>query len=416
LFGWLFALFGLFPAIVGTVVGAYVPYWFVDMYVRGVIGEVWATAFLFAVLFFIEQKKYTLLAISIGFLILSHNIMAMVYSPFILLYMCIRNRRALWAFPLGVGFSAFFWLPALWETKYVVGLNTVNFREHFVEIGELLVPSWGTEFSGTGAIGNKISFQIGIIPLVVIGAGLVVYRKVKNAPMKILFKYLSIVFTAAIVLMVSFSSVIWEFIKPLAFIQYPWRLLALVIPVASFSAAFWVTAIKKKWLGIILGVLAIVFAYSYAQPVLYEPRNEAYYMSRSNFTDGTSSMGNSFSTIWTGWKDTRATYEVEIDNGSIIKEIHSRYLDKEYSVQMDKDGIVTINTLYFPGWVATVDTKEKPIEYKSDGVIHVLVPVGVHTVRVVFTDTTPRKTGNIISFFSFAVILSCGILLYRKKI
>jgi len=39
-FLWLNKRFGVFPAVVGAVVSAYVPYWFVELFVRGSIGEV----------------------------------------------------------------------------------------------------------------------------------------------------------------------------------------------------------------------------------------------------------------------------------------------------------------------------------------------------------------------------------------
>jgi len=414
LFGWLFALFGLVPAAIGATVGIFVPYWFVDMYVRGSIGEVWATAFLFVVLFCIEKKKYILMGLAYALLILSHNILAMVYTPFILIYVLIRDKKALWAMLGGIGLSAYFWLPALLEQKYVVGLNTVNFRENFVQLYELLIPSWGTEFSSSGSMGNKMSFQLGIAPIISIIAALTVWKE-KDKGKQQLFVYFLIVIGVSIFAMLSVSQPVWEIIKPLQLIQYPWRLLSFVIPSAAFMTGYWVSHVKKPWVGIIFAIVAVLLSSEYVHPVLYEPRNEAYYLARPNFTDGTSSMGNSFSTIWTGWKSTRPESPVSVQNGKIVSTPVQRFLDKEFVVSMTDNGEFTVNTIYFPGWIATIDTKEVPINFQKDGIIHVMVPQGNHTLRVTLTDTIPRKIGNGISILSLVTLASWGILRSRRK-
>jgi len=414
LFGWLFTLFGLVPAAIGATVGMFVPYWFVDAYVRGSIGEIWATAFLFVVLFCVEKKKYVLMAIAYALLILSHNILAMVYTPFIFIYVLIRDKKSLWSMLGGIGLSAYFWLPALLEEKYVVGLNTVNFRDNFVQLYELLIPSWGTEFSATGSMGNKMSFQLGIAPIISLIAA-VILNKEKDKKIHQLFIYFLIVIAVSIFAMLSISEPIWELVKPFQFMQYPWRLLSFVIPVTGFMTGYWVSHIKKYWVGVVFAIIAILLSSSYVHPVLYEPRSEAYYLARPNFTDGTSSMGNSFSTIWTGWKDTRPEKPVDVQNGKIVSTLLQRYLDKEYLVSMTHDGELIVNTIYFPGWIATIDTKQVPINYQKDGIIHIVVPQGNHTVRVTLVDTGSRKLGNIISVLSLVSLASWGILRSRRK-
>jgi hypothetical protein len=353
---WFFVLFGAIPAFVGAAVAAFVPYLFVDMYVRGSIGEVWATALLFISLYLLEKKKYVLFAFSYGLLILSHNIMAMLFTPFIIGYILLRQKRAIIWMAGGIGLSAFFWLPALLESKYVVGLNTVNFREHFVDWYNLIIPSWGSGFSGSA---SPMSTQIGIAPMIAIL--LVLFSKRTK-----LLNYFISVLLVSIVLMLPISKPLWEFAKPLRLIQYPWRFLSFVIPVAGFCAAFWVYVTKKPWMGVVLVILAVVFAASYARPVLYAPRNESYYLTRQNFMSGTSSMGNSFSTIWTGWKDTPAT------GGA---------------------------TLYFPGWKAFEGGREVPI-VNEDGVIR--VPSNV-TLRL--TETPVRLIADIISVGSVLFLI-----------
>ena len=408
-FLWLSALFGVVPASIGATAAAFVPYIFVDVYVRGSIGEILAMAFLFLSLYAIEKRKNIVLALFFGLLILSHNILSLLFAPFLILYCIIRDRRMLLGMFGGLGLSAYFWIPALLEEKYVTGLNTVNFRDNFIALYQLLIPSWGTQFSGSGSFGETMSFQLGIAPIVALCLAASIVWKEKEEKIKKLVLYLFVVFFVCILLMFRVSQPVWEFVKPLQLMQYPWRLLSFVVPIAAFMTAYWVNRTKRIWVGILFALFAIVISNSYTRPVLYEPRNESYYLSRPNFTDGTSSMGNSFSTVWSVWKPTRPPADISISDGMLLKKSES-YLDRRFNVSMQKTGPVTVNIVYFPGWRATIDMKEAPISYEKDGIIHVLVPSGVHTLRVFMTETTTRRVADYISIASLVFLLAWGIL------
>ena len=417
-FLWLHTIFGVYAAAIGTTVSAFVPYWFVDMYVRGTIGEIWAMAFLFAVLYFVETKKYIKASYVFAFLILSHNILAILFAPFIFGYIIIRDRKALKIIAFGLGLSAFFWLPAFLEQRYVVGLNTVNFREHFAQLYELLIPSWGTEFSGSGLFANKISFQIGIIPFISYVLSAAVFIKMNEKSIRNLYAYFAVFGLFAVFFITSYSRPIWEMFPVLSYIQYPWRLLSFVTPTSAFAAAFWTYKYRMKWTAIILASFAVLLGISYAHPVQYTQRDESYYLARPNFIDGTSSMGNSFSTIWTGRKEKRADAPVSVIGGIFTGRKSWNYLDKTISVVMASKGVVTFNTLYFPGWSASIDDRQVPIDYAEDGIIHITVPAGDNRIRIWFKDTEPRIIGNVITLISLVITVGWGILsiyAYRNR-
>ena len=150
------------------------------------------------------------------------------------------------------------------------------------------------------------------------------------------------------------------------------------------------------------------------RPVLYEPRNEKYYTSRSNFTDGTSSMGNSFSTIWSSWKDVRPVDQFSITNGIVSGRIENKYLKKTLSVDMIKSGVMQFNTLYFPGWRALVNGKYAEILYKNNGTIQLELPEGSHTVSIRYVETSLRFFADVLSIASLIGIALWGILSVRK--
>jgi len=414
LFLWLKTRFSSFAACIGTIIGIFIPYWFVTQYVRGSIGEVWATAFLFMVLFFGEHKKKIPVALAYAGVILSHNILALMYTPFLFVYWIIRKRYVnCFSMVFGIAVACFFWLPALREGKYVVGLNTVLFSDHFIQVYELLIPSWGTAFSGGTVSGNKMSFQLGIVPMAIILLAVVTMIRERKKEMKYSILYMYLVLVGALCLMFFFSTGVWYLIPIIQFIQYPWRMLSFTLVTIPFLAAYAVSSTKRRFADIILALLAIVLSYSYTRPVQYQARNETYYVTRSNFMDGTSSMGNSFSTIWTPWKDARTEELITVVNGNITGIEKNNYLAKTAHVSLKADGEVIMHTVYFPGWTAFVDGKEQPIAYQNDGIIHVAVPTGEHVITMVFRDTPIRKTASGISIVGLVGLLAWGILSYR---
>ena len=115
---------------------AYLPYRLVDLYARGSIGESFAFIF-FPLLFYCAVKIYknphnyffvALGALSFAGLILSHNIMAVLFFPVLLLFIGVTiwkdYRKYLKQFFamifLGLCASAFFWLPALTEKNLLL--------------------------------------------------------------------------------------------------------------------------------------------------------------------------------------------------------------------------------------------------------------------------------------------------------
>ncbi len=406
IFLWLQRLFPWKISALSAVISMYVPYLFVDMYVRGSIGEIWAIALVFWILFFIEKRFFPLLALFTGLLILSHNIMAMLFSPFILFYSMMRCPRMVWFYILGVFSASFFWLPALLEQKFVVGLNTVNFREHFVQLYELLIPSWGTQFSSTGALGSKISFQIGLGPLLTIIGSVFIIRKYPQRDIRSVYILCFSFLVVGLLLIFPVTEPIWSFIAPLQFVQYPWRLLSYSIPITAIASAIFLSSIRTPFIRLCVMFFAVMVAFSYSRPVTYEPRNEAYYMARRNFTDGTSSMGNSFSTIWSPWKKERFEKRFVVSGGNINAMISDSYLKKEIRVDMNRDGEVVANIYYFPGWSAYIDTKKVTKSIEQEGVLAIPVPKGSHEVQFIFEQTPVRVVSFVLSMLSLLSIFS----------
>ena len=194
--------FSLFFAFLGAILYVYTPYRAVTIFVRGTIGEASVFALLPLELYCLDRlaEKETLsnqlkLGTVIALLILAHNIGAFMSLPFLLLYgilLTIRKKTSKTTFLallksifFGGILSAFFWLPALIEKKYLVSDTVFNFIDHFPFIKQLLFPSWGYGISVWGP-NDGMSFQIGVINLLTVLISLAVFlqyfsKKAKKA-------------------------------------------------------------------------------------------------------------------------------------------------------------------------------------------------------------------------------------------
>lgn len=423
---WAREFWGDIGGVVSSIFYTFSPYRFVDIYVRGSVGEVWALAlypfFLWSVTQGINSKgrKYFATAsISIALIIFSHNILALIFLPFAVSYTGFliyrKKEKKSIAIPmlvsvlLGITLSSIFWVPAIFERQFVRGLEIYSVGDHFPQLYQLLFPSWGTGFSGPD-ISNQMSFQIGVANILAVILSIVVLifmyrRRVDRERRTILFflAWFSLIFF----LMLRILLPIWRIVPFMNYIQFPWRLLSLEILVGSFLAG----SVFYIWRSKILAIFAILFAVflsiGYTRPAYYHMRSDSYYLTRSNFIDGTNSPGNLFNTIWIENPTSRKKEKIELINGKSRPEV-DEILPQTYKFTTDviKESQVVINTAYFPGWTTYIDKKKSGVFFSEDGLISFLIPKGKHHLEVVFEDTLIRKIAKVITMLGlFALVL-----------
>jgi len=433
-FFFLFArkFWGNMGGLVGSVLYTFSPYHFVDIYIRGSVGEVWALAlfpaFLWSITVFIKEKKNSFLFISslfLALLIFSHNILALMSFVFSIIYAAIlllseKKKRQLIIkiisiFIIGLFLSAVFWLPALYEKKYVIGLEIFNLKSNFPELFQLIFPSWGSGFSGN-SLENQMSFQLGIANILVVLASIFfLFKKRKEYLIRLFF---IVSFFVVSFLMLRLSYPIWANLPFMNYFQFPWRFLSLSIFTSSFlGASLFAQAKMKK---IILGALLILFAvgltYQYTKPAYYMNRDDQYYVTRSNFIDGTNSIGNSFNTIWFNSKNKKTNKLIEIDGSfKVLEKEVNKY---KVSLSSENNSKTILNLAYFPGWSLFLDGKKIPTEPSKDGKIQFLSNKGKHLLEVSFENTTLEKISMALSISTFLLIfiwfLNLGYVKLKK--
>lgn len=376
---WLHKMYGRVPAVIGVIAGSYVPYWFIDLYVRGSVGEVWALAWVFGALAAVAYAKRLLVTIAIALLILSHNILALIFVPLLFLYILVAKAELFPAGLLGIGAAAYFWIPALFEQRFMVGVSPVNIFDHFPAVHQLLIPSWGTGFRGAVGGGNEMSYQIGLIPFLLLFYLTCTCIVNKNGKRVEGVHFFLAVGWIAIALMLPWSQFLWRAIPLAHVIQYPWRLLSIIVVVAPVLSAFVARQFRYGWL---VAVLAVLLSFGYSRPVTYAPRTDEGYLSRDDFVKGTSSLGNALQTIW---------------------------MSGAGSGHAGASG-VTVPIAYYPGWYARIDGTITQVYPGDGGLVSVPVSAGEHEFEVALGDTWWQRAAAFVSVISLSAAVLSFIL------
>lgn len=402
-------------------------YRLVNLYIRGSLGESLALIF-FPLIFYLGVRysnhqsvwNYLLLSVSLAGLILSHNIMAILFIPFFMLfyflYILHLQRRftlSVWQkmiLPLlqGFGLAAYFFIPALLEKKYIylsqIPLSTI--ADNFINIKDLVYTSW------TYGIKPPVSLGIGhSLALLFILICYLVFNNKKNKN-----NFLFIFLTVSLLLLVYFtniySSIFWKF-PPLVWLDFPWRLTGVIIFVISLLMIYVPKRAILKLIFALLTFVVLLYNLNYVKPLAYINKPDSYYETN----DATTTSMDELMPIWVQ-KKAKERYISKIEYDDKI----SAVTDLAYnSKKIDFNAIVLspvkikINSLFFPGWKFQINGKNTPISiHEQDGVISVELNQGYHQIRGRFEETPLRFIADWISILSavFLIITVIGLNKY----
>ena len=180
-------------SLAGSVLYVYMPYRATELFVRGTIGEIVAFVFLPLIALSIinltkeniSNRWIGLSALSVGGLILSHNIMAYMFMPFALLLLILRiifvvkNKKqsiikSLGGLGLGVLIASYFWFPAISESTLMKYDTVFNFYDHYPTLRQFVTPFFGYGASVPGPY-DTMSFYMGLTGVFVIAAGILLF-------------------------------------------------------------------------------------------------------------------------------------------------------------------------------------------------------------------------------------------------
>lgn len=445
---WAGKAWGKRAGFISALLYTFAPYRFVDLYVRGAIGE--HVAFIFPPLIayalmnlsltfegknsYITKKRliHTLLAaLSVGALILSHNALALMFLPiigFYTIYLFLKEGKKNTVFfvfcglsvLLGLGLSSFFWIPAFFEGKYTLRdiVTQGTAVERFVLWGDFIkVFSWNYGQTDT------LSKSIGLSQILgTMTAGWVLVMNKVNRKERILLISSIILFVTALFIQTAESTFVWRAVHILQTFQFPWRFLSVVVFLTSViggvSFSILTRRIGKHWSLIVLTLAILLSTMFMWQPKGFSDRPDSYY---SGIYDSTTDTGES-SPIWSiRFMEHRPAGPMDIAEGQIhISPVSRTTTTRRYEIEAAGPGRLVENTLYFPGWNVFVDGVETEIQFQDPlyrGLITFRVTEGKHDVSIKFADTKVRTLSNFISVMSLAGVIGIfiGAFVWKKK-
>lgn len=346
--------------------------------------------------------------------ILTHNASWLLVMPTVLITAWISGRfsrqmisRSILATILGLGLSAFYWMPAFIE-KSLVNISKLqqaqhlSYLNHFSNLEKICSERWA--YSGIGTVLSVVWLLASI--------GLV---RCPDRKRRLTGAALLVQTPLIILCCTSWSRPLWDHMEILQFVQFPWRLTAMAGLTAAAAAPALLYLCPKPFLKyltvgvIILGLM--VTATLQTQRPIFKFDDAAGLCIRHLCTSGTTTVVADEYLPLTVTQHPEKTYGVRSDtwipetSGTIC--VPDQDLTHRITgfIISDEPASVRINCLYFPGWRATVDGREIPVEViEPTGLMRLLVPAGDHEVILIFGNTPVRTLAIVIT-------LVCGIIM-----
>jgi hypothetical protein len=389
-FLWLRKRFENLSSFIGSLVYLYFPYHLWDVYKRGSLGEVLALAIVPFILWQIERNSLFFVSVGIAFLILAHNTLAILFLPLIILYFwfCKKSvKKILLTLLFGLGISCFFWLPALYERKFVIfdKIMVSDYNGYFIKLQDLNL--------------------IGLTFLISFLLSFIFIKKIKDKNYWLFF----VASVVSLFFIFQVSQFIWPIIA--SYIQFPFRFISVLVLTSAFFVSYQLNVLGKKYRMILIAIYIIVLAFG-ARSFIYpkETTNlpDTFYSTNVD----TTTVKNEYMPIWIKKIPDSLPLEKIIvlkGNAKISKPTANGNMIS-FDISAKNKSLVLINTVYYPGWKVNIDKKETKIDYKNSGLIQFLVEPGSRVIQVKFTETPLRLFADI---FSIAFLI--GLFYYCFK-
>jgi hypothetical protein len=360
----------------------------------------------------------------VALLMLAHNITALFALPLLALYLggmaAIEGRArrlapAAAAGALGLGLSAFYWLPALAERDYaqierwMLG-GDFSAAANLVGLGRLAQRALAFDYWSSWI--PALPAVTGILALVGL-AGLLA-RDRQHRALVLLLAGLTLI---PLFLMWQASRPLYDAVALLRYVQYPWRLLGL----ASFTAALLAASIfglrrlsgAPGWAAAV--ALVCLILYAGLRGIQPPPEKWPYFGSeqvslRDHYERGRSGYwwlyndyqpaGMKEDVAEMAWADTPgADFGLPpVEGTPAIEVVAEGPAHLRLRVRNDVATTLRLPRIFFPGWRAEVDGE--PVAVRADGpwgLVTLAVPAGSHEVAARFGETPLRATADVIS-------------------
>lgn len=461
-------LLGRLGGLISATLYNYFFYHAVTAYVRGALAEFFSLSiipFVFLTISNLSErltlKNAVLFSIAFALLIINHSLIAfpfLLYLIFFFIYYFFwqKNKQKFVVLFIGgcvmaLGISAFFWGPSYVERQYtmiddILTKEMANYTIHYIYPEQFLFSQWGYGGSIVGPH-DGLTFQLGRFHLVIFALSIVLFavwisKKVREKNITRDYIFFLAMFIFSIFMTTQLSSIIWNNIRYLWYLQFPWRFLTFAGFFLSVTGGYMVFFLRKTFLSrtalysIVAGIcIFTIYKYGYYfKPQYIIQKNDAQLTTREEVSWRVSKTSFEFSPKGVKTKKTdlnTTTFDIHKESlpaklftilygNANITERRNLFARKEFDVFAIDQTRFQLNTYNFPGWNTFVQNgegkKTKLIINDSNDykLITVTIPKGTYKLIFEFTDTPVRLLGNITSITTCFVMV--GLLtLYTKK-
>lgn len=422
-------------AFLGAMFYLYAPARFLNVYVSAALGSALAAALVpFVFLSMVQIKKTRkLLWILLGslffaLLILSHNVTTLIFLPLLLGFAAVlilesKERFRIFRdfgvmFLLGIALSAWFWLPAVFEKKFIIFDEIFGdfYKTQFISLQQMLRSPWGFGLSHPGSPEpGDMSYQIGlvhILAMVFLSAAVILFKKIRRIGL-----FFLLFFIMSLLLIHKISKPFWDLVGVMALIQFPLRFSAVSVFTASFGAALLIKYLPYRKILFAAFLILVVYANRNHWRIneVFDP-GESYYLSLQT----TTASFNEHLPKWGRNMERGPAAKLEFVNGAgAINQLEDKSVLFRAFVETASGAKLRFNQFYFPGWEINVDDKPIHFNYLVDGESYGLpvfdIDKGRHIIQAEFKNTPVRDIGDGISIITVIIIIViiCRLLIQR---
>jgi hypothetical protein len=397
-------------------------------------------------------RAMVFLAIAFACLVLSHNISALIFTPFILLfiflgptiyitspwqngrqYLTTLFRPAVALF-IGLVLSAWFWLPALAEQNLAqldpVTKGYFHFSNHFrtEDLIQLSIP-----FDYDAADGN--AFRMGLVQALLAISGLAILLTVgaKNASVneagkakpKVAMGYRVFIAAGLILatlMITNLSNVLWQQLPLLPFVQFPWRFLSVQAFFVSLATAAFALLPGRR---IIVPVMMIALMLS----GLVNLKPDFLTLSDADVTAErlaqyewfTGNIGSTVSAEYlpasviprpftSDWLNIGKRNSVQVLTGELnsYENLARKAVNQQWQFGAAADGATaTIPTIDWPNWGSSGEIDEQQVGAATgSGLIELGLPAGDREVGLALTHTPIRRLSDLIALAGLVITIA----------
>jgi|GEM_PF-439166 len=349
---------------------------------------------------------------------------------------------------IGLGLTAFFWLPAPLETGLIqIQRGTggyADFSAHFLTLSQLLSPPLAPD---PHFIGQTVPTSLSWIALGLAFLGIVLaVMRPRSWPSqsRAQFGLIGLATLVACGMTLSVSNGIWQLFPVLRFLQYPFRFLGVASLGLAFAAGLGFAALESAgsaWIkNVANGICAAcvismaIYAFTWqtspnvdSAAITHAPTiSEVWDTERRLGTIGTTSFGEYLPRAVVqvpsqpAFDPTHITNRIDagqLPTGTQITSAQFDPLRYTLGTQSATPFTLTVNTFYFEGWNAYLDQQPTSLHPSTpNGLMQIALPAGTHAVEIRFERTPIQRAAELISASTVVLGLGLGVWhLLRKR-